>query len=947
MRRSEDDPQGIEPGSGGSQERSAEPERGSAPSFATGGALAGDLGRGLVAGLRSARGIAEPDLIGVELGHHRVLAEVGAGGMGRVYVAEDLRLKRRVALKVLPPEVAEDAQRLERFQREAEMLATLSHPGIVTVFSVEQDQGLHFLTMELVDGETLRRRIAQGPLEIAEATELAVELASALTAAHERGITHRDLKPDNVMVDREGRVKVLDFGIAKALQTADAPDAAGSTLTRPGLLIGTVSYMSPEQASGRTVDFRSDQFSFGVVLFEMLTGTRAFRGEDTDATLEAILRSEPPSLRETRPDTPAPLRWIVERCLEKDPGRRFAATRDLWLELAAQRERTRELTAEGAPPPVRSRRGGSLLRVLVGSSALLAFVVAGLWTGMARRDRLEPFGPLTAVPLATEAGIQAHPAFSPDGRSVAYTGEVEGLLQIFVRSVDAPVAVQVTHTRADGWRPFWSSDGRRVFYVSEDGGDESLWAVGATGGEPQRVLGNVSAGALSPDGATLALLRRAPDRRDAFSLWLASPPDAEPVAYRQPPFDDLAFWRGYLGFSPDSATLGVWVGLWDFRSELWLVPVAGGAPRRALERFSDDPSPSPFAWLPDGRRVVAAIGERVAHRRRLWLADTRTGAAAPLTLGAGAESYPAIAPGGDRLAMTVLEVNYDIVELPLDGSPPRPLLDAAISEHFPAWSPTGDLLAWVTDRNGANEIWLRSTREGWERPLVHDASFPGSETYLLDEPVFSPDGTRLAFQRWGDGGFSIWICPVVGGAPIRLVTSETFQGAPDWSPDGAAIAFLAGSIGDYRLAVARLGGNEVREVAADLLYVPPRWSPGGGWIAAQRAAGLTLFTPDGSVERVLDTRSWRAVVWSRDGERLLGVRTEGRSLVLDEIEAEGGSSRTLTRLPTPSPWVETISAIEAISLAADGRRLAISLMNPRADLWMLERAADAKPGRPR
>jgi eukaryotic-like serine/threonine-protein kinase len=937
VKRTDEDPQGgepIEPRSQGPRGRSETHQDGPSPTFATGGALAGGLGRGLVEGLQG--GSDERDLAGVELGHHRVIAEVGAGGMGRVYVAEDLRLKRRVALKVLPPEVAEDPTRLERFQREAEVLATLNHPGIVTVYSVEEHEGLHFLTMELVEGETLRRRLARGPLEIGAVVELAIGLASALTAAHERGITHRDLKPDNLMIDREGQVKVLDFGIAKALQPARVPDAIVSTLTRPGLLVGTVSYMSPEQAQGRAVDFRSDQFSFGVVLFEMLTGTRAFRGEDTEATLEAIVEAEPPSLRELRPDTPAPLRWVVERCLRKDPAQRFAATRDLWLELSVLRERTRELTAVTPAAPVSPRRSVAS-RLAPWAIALLAVLVTGLWAWSQRRPALEPLGDLDAVPLATESGIQAYPAFSPDGRSVAYAGEVEGVLQIFVRSLDAPAAVQVTHSPAHCRRPFWSTDGRRVFYVSEEGGD-SLWVVGAAGGEPQRLVENVSAGALSPDGATLALLRRAPERRDAYALWLASPPDAQPAPYLEPPFDQLAFWRGYLGFSPDGATLGVWVGLWDFRSELWLVPVAGGgAPRRVLDRFSDDPSPSPFSWLPDGRRLVAALGERSANARRLWLADTTTGAAAPITVGAGAQSYPAVAPGAERLAMTILEVNYDIVELTLDGSAPTPLLDAAVSEHFPAWSPKGDLLAWVTDRNGANEIWLRSRREGWERPLVRDASFPGSATYLLDEPVFSRDGASLAFQRWGDGGFAVWICPVVGGAPIRLVTSEAFQGAPDWSPDGAALAFLAGGVGDYRLAVARLGADEMREIASGLLYVPPRWSPTGRWIAAMREGGLTLFATDGSEERILDPRVWRSVVWSHQGDRLLGVRVDGRGLVIDEIEVDGGASRTVVRLPAPSPWVEPASAVEAISLAADGRSLAMSWMNPRADLWLLER----------
>jgi serine/threonine-protein kinase len=275
-------------------------------------------------------------MLGKTLAHYKILEKIGEGGMGEVYLAEDTKLKRQVALKVLPPEMASDEARLERFQREAETVAALDHPNIVTMYSVEEDQGVHFLTMSYIDGKRLDQIVPEGGLSLDRIFEIAVPLADALSAAHEKGITHRDLKPANIMVNEEGRVKVLDFGLAKLHE--GSPVAAGEdeptrALTQEGLVVGTVPYMSPEQVEGKGVDHRTDIFSFGILLYEMATGQRPFGGENSAQVVSSLLRDDPPSVAEVKADLPFHLSRIARHCLEKDPKKRFQSALDLRNEL--------------------------------------------------------------------------------------------------------------------------------------------------------------------------------------------------------------------------------------------------------------------------------------------------------------------------------------------------------------------------------------------------------------------------------------------------------------------------------------------------------------------------------------------------------------------------------------------------------------------------------------
>ncbi|HEY7573983.1 MAG TPA: serine/threonine-protein kinase, partial [Thermoanaerobaculia bacterium] len=298
---------------------------------------------------------------GTRLGSYEVLAPLGAGGMGEVYRARDIRLGREVALKILPEEVSSDPRRMARFEQEARSASALSHPNIVTIHEIGESDGRSYIAMELVDGSTIRELVVAGPLPVRRILALGAQAADGLAKAHAAGIVHRDLKPENLMVSRDGFVKILDFGLAKLIEPQSRELSAAPTLaqpeTQPGTVLGTVGYMSPEQASGQPLDFRSDQFAFGSILYEMASGEKAFTRKTAAETMSAIIREEPEPLARRRPELPVLLRWVVERCLAKDPEERYAATRDLARDLAAVRDRISEVSGSlEAQPPAAARR---------------------------------------------------------------------------------------------------------------------------------------------------------------------------------------------------------------------------------------------------------------------------------------------------------------------------------------------------------------------------------------------------------------------------------------------------------------------------------------------------------------------------------------------------------------------------------------------------------------
>ncbi len=881
---------------------------------------------------------------GARLGPYEILGLLGAGGMGEVYRARDTRLGRAVAVKILPPAVAEDAGRLQRFEKEARTVGSLNHPNVVALYDVGTEAGQFYVVTELLEGQTLRDRLDGQPISSRKAVEYAVQIAHGLAAAHDNGIVHRDLKPENVFVTRDGRLKILDFGLARKVETIRSEEPTGtfgapSAGTEPGAVLGTVGYMSPEQVRGEVLDARSDIFSFGAILYEMLSGRRAFRGASSVETMHAVLKDEPPPLSTLDSPAPAALERIVQRCLEKSRDERFRSAHDLAFALEAPSDVRSSIVAA---IPAKDRR--RLLHAVLLGGALAAFLLGALaaWRGASARPDLAAY---RFTPFATDAGWKGWPAWSPDGRTLAYVGETAGLLQVFTRGLDASMAAQVTQSPRDCSDPFWSQDGARIYYISLAGMAQSLWSVGAAGGAPELVLRNVSAAALTPDGQRLFLLREDQYQGNFFqSLWVSSPPGSEPQRYAEGSFKEKRFARGFLRASPDSAVVGLWGAptadaaareAGYANPELWLLSTRGGGPRQVLRELPNRPDPSPFSFLPDSRHVVFAgeFRERTPGTH-LFVADTASGEHWALTATPGSEQYPAVSPSGQQIAFTDQREDYDLVEVPVDGSPPRSVLATSRNETDPSWSPVGNQYAYVTDRSGSQEIWLRSRDGSLERQLVTTGSFQDA-TLLLSGLAVSPDGRRVAYQRRGPSGFKVWISAVAGGPAMQLQLDDSYQDAPTWSPDGNWIAYALSRGGRRALVKVRVGAGEPPLVLKEGIVYPsnPKWSPNGALITCDTPEGFSFVSADGKQGRTLAEEVPLAHAWSRDSRSIYAIRSEDLRLELVAIDVASGRETPVVRDLGPVP--PSSDPLAGLSLAPDGQSLLTSIVRLRGDVWLL------------
>ena len=888
---------------------------------------------------------------GTVLGPYRVEALLDAGGMGEVYKARDTRLKRDVAIKVLPARVSADPDRLVRFEREAHAAAALNHPNICAVFDIGRHDGAPFIVSELLEGETLRRVCAAGPLPVRRALEYAVPIARGLAAAHVKGIVHRDLKPENVFITTEARVKILDFGLAKLMNglVGETGLAAARPLTEVGLVVGTVGYMSPEQVRGLPADSRSDIFSFGTVLFEMLGGRPPFRADTTADTLSAILHEDPPALM-PKGGVPPELERIIRRCLEKSSANRFQSADDLAFALEAVTVTPKSAAAAAIDVP--KVRAGWLVPVVTTALAVVAVALTVAWYATPPGVDL---GAYRFTPFATEAGTTNDPVWSPNGRSIAYDKIVKGRSQIFVRSLDSDSPEQITHALEDAARPFWWPDASRVGFVSAG----EVWSVSRAGGEPELLQKEwVGAATLSPDGQTLATWRKIP----SIGVWLASPPNAVPREYTPAPFKVKSWYTpAYLRFSPNGRQLLLADWTDAGASAIWWMPFPdrGSQPHRIfpkIPRIAPQLETTQFAWMPDSQRAVMGFRTASAPNGGLWMTDIRTGAATPVSVGLMPQHSPSVSPDGLKIVFTAGGAGFDLVEVPLNGSPMRDFLATSSDEYGGAWVPGSSRYVYLTNKNGEEELRIHSQTENWDRLVVTIGTF--GATTAMSAPVASPDGRRVAFDVWGAdlantafGVSSIWISPMGGGAPIKLTPEGATERAPAWSPDGQSIVCHHEERGELELAIIRVGTSEPpRILVHDITPVIPVWSPNGEWIAYQGTGAVRLVSPDGTRQRVLATTNrsrdrteygWgNALAWSRDGDSLYSIRrTDDRTVQMVAIDVVTGALRVVSTLGADFYFGTPTDPGLRFTLAPDGNSFLGTIVRTHTDLWILDRFA--------
>jgi Tol biopolymer transport system component/tRNA A-37 threonylcarbamoyl transferase component Bud32 len=859
------------------------------------------------------------------ISHYEILEKLGEGGMGVVWKARDTRLNRLVAIKTLSAKriVGEDHKR--RFIQEAQAASALNHPNIVTIHDIASEDGTDFIVMEYVEGKTLGQLIPKRGLRLDEILRYAIQIGGALAKAHAAGIIHRDLKPGNVMVTADGRVKLLDFGLAKLVEPAEAlgEDERTRTLapvSEAGTIIGTAAYMSPEQAESKPVDARSDIFSFGAVLYEMATGEGAFQGDSKLSTLSAILRENPKPPSQVASGVPRELDRIIARCLRKDPARRFQDVPDLLVALEELKEESDfgmiQMTAsELRPAKTRSRLVAGV------AAAVTALAAAGGWYVL--RTRTAPVAPPRSVPLTSYPGSQLHPSFSPDGSQIAFAwnGEKRDNWDIYVKLVDGgSTPLRLTTNPAADQAPAWSPDGRQIAFIRLTDG---VYSVSPLGGPERKLADGAAIGiAWTPDSQSL-LISTAKSTDDLHSIFQLSLATGEMRRITTPPGQANPTDGDYSpAVSPDGRALA-FIRYAASAGDIYVQPIAGGPATRVTrssQRFAG------LAWV-NNRELIFSSG---AEAPSLWriAADGRT--EPERVTGAldraiePACTHPASGPA--RLAYSRSTSDYDIWRMgaaPDAGArgwsvtEPAPLIVSTYLDMTPQFSPDGKRIAFTSDRDGAMEIWTASSDGSNPSALT---AFKGPNT---GAPRWSPDGRQIVFDSLASGNNDIWIVGSEGGAPRRVTTEPSNEGRPSFSRDGRWIYFRSD----------RSGSQQIWKVPAAPPFQPAaQVTRNGGFEAAESGDGRLLYVikpgkglwsmpVDGGEEAQIiasvDNGSWQvtdAGIYYIDSS---APRLADGSVPLVLFSLPGRKVMPIARLPRVPG-----SGAQRLAVARDGRQIA-------------------------
>ena len=861
-------------------------------------------------------------MVGKTLAHYKIVEKLGSGGMGDVYVAEDTKLGRHVALKVLPPEMATEERRM-RFEREAKAVAALNHPNIVHVYSVEEAEGTHFITMELVRGKTLSELIPRKGLPLNKFFEIAIPLADAVSAAHEKGITHRDLKPDNLMMSDEGRPKILDFGLAKfkqELAQEGLSELPTQSPTQEGRILGTVAYMSPEQAEGKTVDHRSDIFSIGILLYEMATGERPFQGESATSVLSSILKDTPKSVTELNPTLPREAAKIIKRCLSKDLSRRYQHALDLRNDLE-------ELKADIDSGEVSHRqRSGSKSWLIAAAMLAMILVLTASVTYILRQPVEKVLRLTNPIQVTSAVGVERYPTWSPEGQRLAYQSSQSGNTDIWVTQVSGgePVNLTAEHEDRDEF-PRWSPDGSQIAFRSRRDGRD-IYVMSALGGRPRKVA---SGGyfSWSSDGKEI-IYNPSVDWRRSFEVVNLSSLESRRIML--PTFQNR---RYELSWSPDGQHVAYVDAIASGAdvTQVFVQPVSGGEPFPITEGRTNDWSPS---WSSDGRKLFFISnrgGSMDLWQQRINQDGKPEGEPEALTTGLVIRSA-FFSPDGNKLAYSLGRKVGNLWRIPIFGDRASTWADAeqmtfdeAHIEGFDL-APDGKRLVVGSDRSGSPDLWLLQSEGGELQQLTTDPT----PDWL---PSWSPDGNEIVFQAYRSGKRDIWIMPADGG-PARQLTHHTSQDMyPAWSPNGQEITFYSRRGGETPIWIIPSEGGEARQVTVDLETVwMPVYSSDGNWISVGPASGEGLLwripVEGGEVEPVTEVMN-AFVKWSADGKKLYFQRDGNFWVRL----VEEGTERAVTNLD--GRW-----GFLGQSLATDDQYLYFTWREDTGDIWVMDVASE-------
>jgi serine/threonine protein kinase len=881
--------------------------------------------------------VSPESLIGKKVSHYRVLELLGAGGMGVVYKAEDIRLGRRVALKFLPEELTRDPVALGRFEREARAASSLDHPNICAIHEFDEHDSLPFIVMQLLEGQTLRERIAGGTgqgtaISVDELIGVAIQISDGLEAAHRKGIIHRDIKPANIFITTRGEAKILDFGLAKlygtmhdvntATMIQDVKDAgsmdlssmptspaAALALSKTGQTMGTASYMSPEQVRCEELDARTDLFSLGLVLYEMATSQQAFAGPTAAMVHDAILHHTPKSARVLNPKLPAKLDAIIERCLDKDRELRYQSAGDLRTDLKLLGR-----DAEHAPTrhPVKELKTYALVGV---AATLLVIIAIVVWRfSKTPTEALPPeVVPLSGVPPGNQHGA----AFSPDGNQLVFVHDSQFCASdqscgIYLTLVDGEKSLRLTNN-PDDCCPRWGPDGREIAFSR---GSREIDLISPLGGIERRLyVGQINPTFdWSPDGKILAISERYRDKDTArittARITLLSIADSTIKALTAPldQFRDVA-----PAFSPDGSTVAfIRSSVAFFDTDIFVVPTAGGQPKRlTFDGHLGDWEERP-AWTQDGREII--FSSRLKGLPTLWRIPASGGTARPVT-GVGAQvCCPSISRKGHELIYQNRMVNNNVWRIKLQdqahaqGSP-SVLISTNSSNYRPDFSPDGKRIAFESDRSGYAEIWTCDSNGANCGQLTFLRSTAGT-------PRWSPDGHHIVFEFHPGVHTEIYVVEVGSGVPRLIPTvSDADNLAPNWSRDGQWIYFASNGGHGFQLwKVPSQGGSPIQVTRNGGVYGIESADRRFLYYAKLEVPGIWKMPLSGGEEsRVLDeSGGWGWASWAlgRNGIYFLSPHAQPKERAIKYFELASGKKTTILALDKPVGWGVTVSPDE-------------------------------------
>jgi Tol biopolymer transport system component/tRNA A-37 threonylcarbamoyl transferase component Bud32 len=926
--------------------------------------------------------------------------------MGEVYLAHDTQLERAVALKVLPAKVASDAERMRRFTQEAKSAAAINHPSIAHIYEIGESDGIHFISMEYVDGETLREKIHDEKAELRKLLYYLQQTAEGLSKAHAAGVVHRDLKPDNIMITRDGHAKVLDFGLAKLLERQKSMEvendhlngAAMKTLSQhsaPGLILGTVGYMSPEQALGKSpqIDHRSDIFSFGCVLYEAATGHRPFEADSAIESLHKVVYEPAPPLKEFNPSAPSELQRIVRRCLAKDPEERYQSIKDVAIELKElRRELEGEANSNTAVPPISpekattSRRPGPTFGtgvvkgavtneisaprpmssaeylvteikkhrrgavIVTATLALAVTVLTFAWYKSTNTTQTAVTGPAArVVPFTAFPGVESSPSFSPDGNQIAFSwnGEKEDNPDIYVKLIDAGTPLRLTSNPAKDEAPTFSPDGRYIAFQRTSAEHSAAYLLPALGGSERKLAdlfsGNTSVntgrlGPYSPDGKFLVVSDKEL-AEEPFAIYLIAIETGERRKLTSPPAGSVG--DGSPAFSPDGKWLAFIRAVAVSVADLYVMPTAGGE----MKRLTFDKTGmgvlsgigvGGLTWTTDGREIIFSSlrGGSVSH---LWRVAASGGKPVRIE-GAGPLSFsPSVSPRGGRLAYMQSFNDLNIWRVPLgeDGraGPPTRFISSTLVDDGASYSPDGRKIVFASTRSGSSEIWV--CEADGTKP-VRLTNFGGPVT---GSPRWSPDGRWIAFDTRVEGNPDIFVISSEGGKPRRLTTEASEDIVPSWSRDGRFIYFSSTRSGSLQIWKVPAEGGEARQL-----------TKGGGFEGYESADGKYIYYRRERYQTVPGL--WRVPVEGGEETRFFDQHRIGiwRSWTITEggIFFVTGETATKTVIeyysfatgdvkPVAVPEKQILPTYLGLSVSPDGRWLLYTQADQRgSDLMLVE-----------